>query len=395
MLNQYFAVSPKGMEEVTAKELSSLGASEVKTSMGGVYFSGDLEILYKSNLWLRSASRVLVPLKEFACLHQEMLYDQVKRIKWEHYLTPEKTFAIDTTLVNSRMNHSHFVSLKAKDAIVDQLRSRFQGERPSINTEDPDLRIHLFINNNRCILSLDSSGESLHKRGYRQGTGPAPLKENAAAALLLLAGYDGSQPLMDPMCGSGTFLIEAALISLNLAPGLMRSHFGFMEWPDYDETLWSRLLDNAENVAQRVLRAPIHGSDCDRRVLDLALKNAKAAGVAKWVTLEKKFLDQIRPGDLDSGILVANPPYGERIGARGDSSDGEIKALYREWGDVMKRYFAGWTAYLLTGNLDAAKSVGLHPSKKYPLFNGGIESRFLKFDLYDGSRKKSKQTPSS
>ena len=242
MMRDYFAVAPKGLEDVTARELEALGAVDIELTMGGVYFSGTTETLYKANLWLRSASRILMPLREFAAASQEMLYDQVRRMKWHEYLDPEKTFAIDCSLANSRMTHSHFAALKAKDAIVDQLRTKYEGLRPDIDTKDPDVKINLFINNNRCIISLDSSGESLHRRGYRTGGGAAPLKENLAAALLLRAGYDGTMALLDPMCGTGTFLIEAAYIALDCAPGLSRRKFGFFNWPDFDQKLWDDIV---------------------------------------------------------------------------------------------------------------------------------------------------------
>ena len=440
----FFAVAPKGLEEVTAQELKRLGALDIKITMGGVEFAGTKETLYRANLWSRSASRVLMPLREFASVSPEMLYDQVRRMKWELYLTPQKTFAVDCTLVNSDMNHSHYAALKVKDAIADRLRERYEGERSSIDTKDPDIKVNIFINNNRCILSLDSSGEALHRRGYRQATGAAPIKENLAAALLLMAGYDGSQPLFDPMCGSGTFLTEGALIALHFAPGLLRERFGFFGWPDFDHELWQSLKEEAHAQILRKLPRPIEGSDRDAQAVEKALENARAAGVSKFVNVRRSVLDLARPpqsspqksgGVTGGGIMVVNPPYGERMGAgpipRGSAEsftarsnrgpaggalpapssgphrpqsrplarpqrsapveqplDENLKALYHSIGDFMKKQLKGWTAFILAGNPQYGKFVGLHPSKKIVVFNGPIEGRFLKYEIYEGTRKR-------
>lgn len=392
--HEFFAIVPRGFEDVAASELEALGAAGVEPGISGVGFSGGPEILYKANLWLRSASRVLMPLREFAAGHPMMLYDQVKRMNWEKWLTPDGTFAIECTLFNSQMTHSHYAELRAKDAVCDRFRER-TGRRPSIDKERPDLRIHLFINNDRCILSIDSSGESLHRRGYRVDGSFAPVRENLAAALLLKAGYDGSKPLFDPMCGSGTFLIEAALIAQRRAPGLNRDRFGFMGWPDFDPKLWQQVRREA-TAALRPLAdlPPIVGTEIDTRTVEAARANAGAAGLSSAIKILHRDFRTLTdraalfPEGGEDGFLITNPPYGERLGV-----DADLVALHRDLGDLFKKVFSGWTAHVLSANLEAAKFIGLKASRRHPLLHGGLDSRLLRFDLYQGTRKKGPQPP--
>lgn len=378
-MNRYFAISAKGIESVTASELTRLGAKEVKAIPGGVHFEGDLELLYRANLWLRTASRVLMPLKEFSAKTPQMLYDQVRRLKWEQLLNPDMTFAVDCTLSGQKiegMNHSKYVALKIKDAIVDQLRMK-QGARPNVDTERPDIKVVAHVSNGRCTLSLDSSGASLHERGYRVSGAKAPLKETLAAAIIELSGWNPETPFIDPMCGSGTLVLEAALKARNVAPGLFRDRFGFFGWPDFDEKLWQELVEDA--MSKKLDRAPqpIVGSDRDRYAIATALDNAKRAGLTRTVHFERRELNALEPVGEKPGTLIVNPPYGERLG-----EVEELKGLYEQLGDLFKQRMKGYTAFIFTGNLELSKSVGLRASRRIELFNGPIECRLLRYDMY-------------
>jgi len=371
----FFATVAKGIEEILADELRALGCEEVRPETGGVRFRGTLADCYRANLWLRTASRILMPLAEFDCPDEESLYAGVRSLAWREYLTPDMTLAVDCSLRSSNLTHARFVALKAKDAIVDQLRERF-GRRPNVDPSNPDLRINLHLFRNRCTLSLDTSGRSLHQRGYRVDRTEAPLRETLAAALIALSGWDGTCPLVDPMCGSGTIPIEAALRAARRAPGLGGPGFGFQRWRDFRPELWQRLLDEAQETALHELPAPIFGSDQDSRAVAIARKNAARAGVENFLTLLHR---DIRDLSLPEGpgILLFNPPYGARLG-----EVEPLKALYRQIGDAMKQHAKGYTAYLLAGNPQLAKFVGLKASRRIVLFNGPIECRLLKYELY-------------
>ncbi|MBI3542183.1 MAG: RNA methyltransferase [Deltaproteobacteria bacterium] len=393
---KFFATTAKGIEAVAAEELKLLGAVDVEAGYGGVHFEGDLELLYKACLGVRTATRILMPVRDFAAKNPEMLYDQVRRIKWENYLNPEKTFAVDCTVAGAKalkardgridappapgprggLSHSHYAALKIKDAIVDQLRQK-QGARPNVDTESPDLRVVAFINNERCVLSFDASGASLHERGYRLRGAKAPLKETLAAAILMLSGWDPRTPFIDPMCGSGTLVLEAGLMALNIAPGLFRDRFGFFGWPDFDEALWTKVSDEAKAQVRRRVEAPIAGYDADRDAIASALDNAKRAGLSKSVHFEKRTIETLEPAGSAAGTLVVNPPYGERLG-----EVEELKALYGQLGDLFKQKMKGWTCFIFTGNRELAKSVGLRASRRFELFNGPIDCRLLKYEMY-------------
>lgn len=390
----YFAISARGIETVTAEELTQLGAKQVISAPGGVHFFADLATLYRANLWLRTASRVLRPLRDFAAATPEMLYDQVRRIPWERYLDPHKTFAIDckiqgakvaahegevpvrlSRLPAKRLTHSHYAALKIKDAIVDRLRKE-QGARPDVDTRDPDLLIFAYLHGRRCTLSLDASGGSLHQRGYRDPHAAAPLKETLAAALLLLCDWEGKTPFCDFMCGSGTLPLEAAMIALNLAPGLRRPRQGFFSWPDFDRPLWERLHQEAVQQ-RRPPRHPILASDRDPKAIAAAQESACRLGIEKAIQFHVLPLEQIMPPPGGPGLALVNPPYGERLGEAAD-----LDALYRSIGDTLKQRFTGWRAGIFTGNLAAGKRIGLRPSRRIPLFNGPIQCRLLLYDLY-------------
>jgi putative N6-adenine-specific DNA methylase len=372
---QFFATTAKGVEEVLAGELERLGVSEVRQEGGGVRFSGNLEAAYRANLWLRTASRVLMPLGEFPCESPEQLYQGVRDIVWTDHLTPQQTLAVDANVRDSAMTHSGFVALKTKDAIVDQLRDHF-GSRPSVDTKDPDLRINVRLMKNRCTVSLDCSGTPLDRRGYRLERHEAPLKENLAAALVELSGWDCSVPFLDPMCGTGTIAIEAALKALRIPPGLLRTGFGFQRWPGYDKKLWLRLVDEARQGMLDKLPAPVLGSDISHSAIAMAHENARRAGVGELITLGREDVAELVP-PAGPGVLIFNPPYGKRLG-----EEEELKPLYKQLGDTLKQRCKGYTAYLFTGNLELAKSVGLKASRRIVLFNGPIECRLLKYEMY-------------
>lgn len=374
----YFATVARGLEPIAAQELERLGASDVRPDFTGVHFVGDRSLLYRVNLWARTIFRVLVTLREFHCPDAERLYQEVQKIPWQQYLQPHNTLAVNATGGNQKLNHTHFTALQVKNAIVDQQRRQF-GQRSSVDTQNPDLLINVHIHQNRCTLSLDSSGSSLHKRGYRPAMGLAPLKETLAAALLDMAEWEPSLPFLDPLCGSGTLPLEASLKALNIAPGLFRQQFAFEKWSDFDEPLWQQLLKEAENSELSELKAPIIGCDRDFDILNQARTNAEQCGVADKVTFTQKDLSLLSLLDApaDHGVIICNPPYGERIGDVKELGD-----LYKLLGDVFKQSFKGWTAFVLTGNKELAKRVGLKAARRIPVYNGSIPCTLLKYELY-------------
>jgi putative N6-adenine-specific DNA methylase len=369
-----FATVPLGAEELTALELSRLGAERIAAVRGGVSFSGDRTILYKSLLFLRTASRVLVQMGQFPCGSPQELYDGVRALPWLELMTPAMTLAVDCTLKDSAITHSHFAALKAKDAIVDLLRDN-SGQRPNIDTKAPDLRVNLHIAKNRCTVSLDASGTPLDRRGWRLDRNDAPLRETLAAAIIMHTGWDGSVPLLDPMCGSGTLLLEAAGIGLGRPAGAGRE-FGVMRWRDFDRRLWEKCLSEAQAAAASMLDVPVLGFDRDPKAIIACRENARRAGLEYLVSFDRKPFEETEPNG-HNGILVMNPPYGIRMGEAA-----ELEKLYRKIGEIFKRRFAGWTAYLLAGDLELAKLVGLKPARRFVLFNGPLECRLLKYELY-------------
>ncbi len=371
----FFATSAKGTEELLAAELTALGIAPATVESGGVRFTGDMSTCYRANLWLSTASRVLMPLAVFPCDSPRALYEGVRTVSWHDFLTPDMTLAVECNLRDSAMTHSGFVALKTKDAIVDAIRDRF-GRRPNVDTRDPDLRVNVHLAKNLCTVSLDSSGTPLDRRGYRLESKEAPLRETLAAALVMLSGWDGKVPLVDPMCGSGTIVIEAALRASRRAPGLLRRDFGFMRWPGYDDGVWRRLLEEASEAALKSLPAPVSGYDRDAGAIRIARQNAERAGIAAMLSLKQVELDVFVPPP-GKGILLFNPPYGRRLG-----EEEELKPIYRKIGDVMKQRCTGYTAYLFTGSADLAKCIGLRASRRIVLFNGPIECRLLKYELY-------------
>ena len=366
------------LEPMLAQELVAMGAQNVEIHKRAVSFRGDQETLYKANLWLRTALRILVPIAKFTVKHADDLYRQVKEIDWSKYMDLEQTFAIDSVLNSRVFNHSNFVSLKAKDAIVDQFREK-SGRRPSVDPEFPDLRLNIHLYGEQCTLSLDSSGESLHRRGYRERAVRAPLNEVLAAGMVLHTGWDGTTPFIDPMCGSGTLLIEAALIAANSAPGLMRKWFGFMKWKTFDEALWQKVVSEAIQ-AEKPVTCIIQGSDISPKAVSVSEQNILEAGMDEAIQLTQKPFEELAAPPEGPGLLITNPPYDERLKLE------DTHAFYKMIGDMMKTHYSGYNAWILSGNKDAIKRIGLRASEKVLLYNGSIECRFHKFELYKGSK---------
>lgn len=372
---RYFATVARGLEPLAAEELASLGADSVEPGFCGVAFGGDRALLYRANLWARLPFRILMTLGTVPAANADRLYQGVQSINWEPFLTPDQTLAVTATGKNSHLNHTHYTALQVKNAIVDQQRQHW-GERSGVDTEAPDVRINVHIEQHQAVVSLDSSGSSLHRRGYRPAMGKAPLKESLAAAILKLTGWQPDLPLIDPLCGSGTLPLEAALMGLNIAPGLFRSHFGFETWQDYDFDLWQRLIQEAEDAQQPALAVPIVGCDRDPDTLQQARTNAQTCGVDQQIAFQLKDLAQVEP-PADHGILVCNPPYGERLG-----KDEDLGSLYKLLGDVLKQRFKGWKAYVLSGNKALSKHIGLKSSRRFPLNNGSIPCQLMEYELY-------------
>jgi putative N6-adenine-specific DNA methylase len=372
---RYFATCGRGIEPVLADELRALGAADVEPGRGGVHFAGDLALLYRANLWLRTAIRVLRPVLEADVHSPDELYDAVRSLDWSRYLTPEHTLAVDCNVRDSRITHSKYAALRVKDAICDQFVERV-GRRPSVDVDEPMVGLNLHVYRDHAVLSLESSGESLHKRGYRPVLTRAPLNEALAAALVLLTGWKGAAPFADPMCGSGTLPIEAAFVALRRPPNLTRKRFGFQGWMDFDVELWTSLRDEARRGVGRELPAPIVASDVRGDAVSFAISNARAAGIGHLLRFDKRDLRDFQPPPGPPGVIVCNPPYGERLG-----EEKELRGLYRLLGEMFAQRCAGWTAYVFTGNPRLADAIGLTPAEQVPLYNGKIPCRMLKFVL--------------
>lgn len=373
---QLVATTYAGLEEVLAEELVALGADEVEVMRRAVRFRGDLGMIYRTNYSLRTALRILVPVKTFRVFNADDLYNQASKVHWEDYFDPRQTFAVQSTVFSDRFQNTMFASLKLKDAIVDRFRRIFN-KRPSVDVAHPDVLINLHLAHDTCTLSLDSSGESLHKRGYRTGNHEAPLSEVLAAGLLKLSGWNAREPLTDPMCGSGTIVIEAAMMAGRIMPGETGRTYAFQQWKNYREDLFEKLKEEHAPCSPDFF---IYGSDHSRKSVNLALKNSVKAKVADVVRLEVadfRFLEK----KADSSFLLFNPPYGERL-QEGDAS------FYTMIGTRLKHAFAGSEAWTLSTN-SCFKSIGLKPARKISLYNGALECSFRKFELYSGSRKES------
>ena len=379
-MNQEFEIIAKtfmGLEPVLAKELIQLGANNVQAGRRMVSFTGDKEMLYRANFQLHTAVKILKPIHRFKARSADDVYDEVMKLDWSQYLDTSRTFAVDAVVFSEEFRHSKFVSYKVKDAIVDQFRER-TGQRPNISVANPDLRLHIHVAEDDCTLCLNSSGESLHRRGYRQESVEAPLNEVLAAGMIMMTGWTGDSDFIDPMCGSGTLLIEAALIARNMAPGLFRKEYAFEKWPDFDADLFDHIYN--DDSQEREFKHHIYGYDIDMKAVNSARLNIKAAGLSADITVEQRdFKDFTQPGQ--QAILVTNPPYGERI------STPDLLGTYRMIGERLKHQFVGGDAWILSYREECFEQIGLKPSIKIPLFNGSLECEFRKYQLFDGKMK--------
>lgn len=376
---QMVAKTFKGLEEVLAGELTGLGANNIQIERRAVSFTGDKALLYRTNLCLRTASRVLVPIASFTAKDADEVYQHTKQIDWAQYMTVNTGFLIDATVYSEDFRHSRYVTYRVKDAIADWWMER-ENRRPSVRLTNPDLYLNVHISGTRVVLSLDSSGESLHKRGYRVANTEAPLSEALAAGMLLIAGWKGQSDFYDPMCGSGTLLIEAALIAQNIAPGLFRKDFAFMHWNDFDETLWDTIYNDDSN--ERAFTHHIYGSDTGFYAVQTALKNVKAAGQSRFIDVRQIRIQEIKDIHAEGALVMINPPYGERL-----AQDKDILRLYDDIGTTLKHQFTGATAWIISSNEEALKCIGLKPTQKVHLMNGELECLFNEYELFQGKRK--------
>ena len=366
-----------GLEPVLAKELTQLGANNVQIGRRMVSFTGDKEMMYRANFSLHTAIKILKPIARFKAQSADDVYNEIKKIDWTKYLDNDHTFAVDAVVFSEEFRHSKFVSYKVKDAIVDQFREN-TGSRPNISVANPDLRLHIHIAEADCTLCLDSSGESLHRRGYRQESVEAPLNEVLAAGMILMTGWKGDTDFIDPMCGSGTLLVEAALIARNMAPGLFRKEYAFEKWSDFDADLFDKIYN--DDSQEREFTHHIYGYDIDMKAVNTARMNVKAAGLTADITVEQQdFKNFTQP--KEKSILVSNPPYGERI------STPDLLGTYRMIGERLKHQFVGGEAWILSYREECFEQIGLKPSIKIPVFNGSLECEFRKYQMFDGKLK--------
>ena len=370
-----------GFEDLLANELTQLGAQNVKKGVRNVTFYGDKGFMYKCNLGLRTAIKILKPIASFKVVNEADLYDKIYKIKWEDYVDYKGTIAINSTVHSTVFNHSQYISLKAKDAIVDRFRA-LKGERPSIDLKFPDLKINIHIDKLFCNVSLDSSGESLHKRGYKTATNIAPINEVLAAGLIMLSGWDGQSDLLDPMCGSGTILIEAAMIACNIPPNLLRNEFAFEKWTDWDVDLFEK-IENSLLEKTRDFHHNIYGIDKAPSAVTKAIENVKNANLESFISIRHDDYFKTSKSNTDFLHIIFNPPYGERL-------EINMEELYGNIGNTLKRNYSNSNAWFITSNVEALKYVGLRPSRKIKLFNAKLESTFVKYEVYDGSKKAKK-----
>ena len=386
---QLLAKTFKGLEDVLAQELTELGANDIQKERRAVSFTGDKAMLYRANLCLRTASRVLVPIATFRAKDADAVYEQAKAVDWSQYMTAKTTFAIDATVYSETFRHSKYVTYRVKDAIADYWMAR-ENERPSVKVSAPDLSLNVHIANETVTISLDSSGESLHKRGYRAANTEAPINEALAAGMILMTGWRGESDFYDPMCGSGTLLIEAALIAQNIAPGIFRKGFAFEKWRDFDADLFEAIYN--DDSRERLFTHHVYGSDASYYAVQAALKNVQSANQQRFISVRQIRLEEIKqpfgaqvpsvanPEALP--IVMMNPPYGERL-----AQDKNVFQLYQAIGTTLKHQFAGATAWIISSNEEALKSIGLKPSQKVHLLNGELDCLFCRYDLFVGTHK--------
>ena len=368
-----------GLEPVLVEELERMGAREIIPLKRAVQFEGDLKMLYRASLELRTAVRILTPIHTFRAQNEDEFYDKVKAMDWGAHLDLKKTFAVDGVTNSPIFTHSKYIALKTKDAIVDQFRDK-TGRRPNVDVRNPDLRINVHIKNDFITISFDTSGEPLFKRAYREDVGEAPINEVLAAGMILLSGWRGDKDFFDPMCGSGTIPIEAAMIAKNMAPNLLRKEFGFMKWPDFDAKLWNEVVEEAKT---RIIDTElfIQRTDSSFQAFRIAERNAVAAGLRDVITLKRKQFERLEKRNTEGGVLIMNPPYDVRLGVN------QINEFYKSIGDRFKQSWKGVDAWIISSNLEAMKNVGLRPSRRITLFNGSLECKFQKYEMYEGTKK--------
>ncbi len=372
-----------GMEELLAQELRQLGASAVEIGVRNVSFEGDTGFMYKANLCCRTAIKILKPITAFNIFTEEDLYKRIYEMPWENYMDVKGSLAVNATVFSDVFTHSQYISLKTKDAIVDRFRDR-EGVRPDVDLDHPTLRINIHIDRNICTVSLDSSGESLHKRGYKVESTLAPINEVLAAGILMLSGWQGQCDFLDPMCGGGTILTEAAMIACNIPPNLNREEFGFETWPGFDVDLYEK-IEEAALKKVRDFPHKIYGYDNDPVAIKKARENIKSANLQEFIEVKEQDFFQSEKESEKSLYMVFNPPYDERI------SVNDVEEFYSSIGNTLKRNYPGTQAWMITSNMEALKYVGLRPSKKIKLFNGKLEAKLVRYEMYEGSKKASKQ----
>ncbi len=382
MLNQYFATCPRGLEALLTNEIRAAGAKDIKPTDGGVAFAGELSVCYGANLHSRIATRILMQVGQGRYATEDDLYQAAYKINWPNWFDVKHDFMVKVTGVKCPLKSLEFATLRIKDAVCDKFR-QVVDSRPYIDTKTPAVRIHAYLTAENYQFYVDTSGDALYMRGNRKASIEAPLRENLAAGILQLSGWQAGQPLLDPMCGSGTFLLEAAMMALNIAPGLHRS-FGFEKLKNYESDTWKKIKNTALKNVKPVSFQKLYGSDMDLRAVRVARQNLSEAGLLEAVQLTQVDITEVIP-PADSGVLVANPPYGVRIG-----EDEELALLYPKMGEALKRKFAGWNTYFLTNDMRLPKLMRLTPSKRTPLFNGPLECRLFEIKMVSGSNRKEK-----
>ncbi|MEI6433818.1 MAG: THUMP domain-containing protein [Bacteroidota bacterium] len=366
-----------GLEDVLSAELLELGATDILKLNRAVSFIADKELMYKVNYSCRTALRILKPLFHFEIIEQKDLYDNIYAFPWEDFLDADHSIAIDAVISYTVFTNSQFVAQRSKDAVVDRIRDK-TGKRPSVDLDNPDLKINVHLFKDSCTVALDSSGQSLHRRGYRKSTGPAPINEVLAAGLIKLSQWDAVTPLIDPMCGSGTLLIEAAMLAKHIPSGYFREAWGLMKWRDFDQTLWDKVKEDSNALITNP-KLQFHGSDWSSRAIESAGENLRFTNLYEDISLEVIAFEESSP-PFEKGFIISNPPYDERIKIE------DSLAFYKMIGDTLKRKYAGYTAWLISSDLESVKFIGLRPSRRIPIFNGPLECRFLKFDLFAGKK---------
>ena len=380
---QLLAKTLHGFEETLAEELRQLGATKIEERKRAVAFEGDLKLMYRANLELRTAIRILMPIANFKARNEDEFYDKIKEINWDQYMTVKQTLAVDAVTASKTFNHSKYIALKTKDAIVDQFREKYK-KRPNVRVYNPHLGVYIYIHDEHVNVSIDSTGESLHKRGYRVASVDAPINEVLGAGMILLSGWDKKGLLMDPMCGSGTLLIEAAMYANNIPPNQLRTHFAFMNWKEYDEKMWANVKQQAkDHIVEHT--DPIMGWDKNLGCIRKTEQNIEAAGLTGKIEVKRKRFERLEPPE-GPGMLIMNPPYDERL------EEDNIEEFYQLIGDTLKKKYSGYNAWLISSNMEAIKSIGLRTSRKITLFNGKLECKFVKYEMYQGSKKQKSES---